>query len=251
MLIQGQPDGRGCRIAVVVSRYNDFVTDRLQAGAVDVARVERLRAVEALRRKLGPRYRARAGRFVKANAIHRGLTHLLVTGATLASGAALARWAERRGIRDRESFLEVRDREAPRGLVGLPPAARGLLEDLEEFLDARVRRGREADRVDGWGRRVALGLFMAYWADPTLLDDHVLLRYKEAAGVRYLRDLPREEVEREIAARDRRDPRFARAVADHLAAMTDTFALAEHRRLLETGAVPIPSAEQLRREEPR
>lgn len=35
MLIQGQPDGRGCRVAVVVSRYNDFVTDRLQAGAVE------------------------------------------------------------------------------------------------------------------------------------------------------------------------------------------------------------------------
>jgi 6,7-dimethyl-8-ribityllumazine synthase len=35
VLIQGQPDGRGCRIAVVVSRYNDFVTDRLQAGAVE------------------------------------------------------------------------------------------------------------------------------------------------------------------------------------------------------------------------
>lgn len=35
MLIQGQPDGHGCRVAVVVSRYNDFVTDRLQAGALE------------------------------------------------------------------------------------------------------------------------------------------------------------------------------------------------------------------------
>jgi len=30
---------------------------------------------------------------------------------------------------------------------------------------------------------------MAYVADPTLLDDHVLLRYRETTGVRYLRDL--------------------------------------------------------------
>jgi 6,7-dimethyl-8-ribityllumazine synthase len=35
VLIQGQPDGRGCRVAVVVARYNDFVTDRLQAGALE------------------------------------------------------------------------------------------------------------------------------------------------------------------------------------------------------------------------
>ncbi len=29
------PSGRGLRIAVVVSRYNDFVTDRLRAGALE------------------------------------------------------------------------------------------------------------------------------------------------------------------------------------------------------------------------
>ena len=35
MHIHEPPDGRGCRFAVVVSRYNDFVTGRLQAGAVE------------------------------------------------------------------------------------------------------------------------------------------------------------------------------------------------------------------------
>ncbi len=29
------PSGRGLRVAVVVSRYNDFVTDRLKAGAIE------------------------------------------------------------------------------------------------------------------------------------------------------------------------------------------------------------------------
>lgn len=33
------PSGRGLRIAVVVSRYNDFVTDRLRAGAVEALTV--------------------------------------------------------------------------------------------------------------------------------------------------------------------------------------------------------------------
>ena len=31
--------------------------------------------------------------------------------------------------------------------------------------------------------------------------------------------------------------------------MTDTYAMAEHARLIEMGAVPIPGAEQLRRED--
>jgi len=35
MHIQGTYDARGLRIAVVVSRFNDFVTDKLQSGAVE------------------------------------------------------------------------------------------------------------------------------------------------------------------------------------------------------------------------
>jgi len=33
--LEGTPDARGLRIVLVVSRYNDFVTDRLQAGALE------------------------------------------------------------------------------------------------------------------------------------------------------------------------------------------------------------------------
>ena len=95
---------------------------------------------------------------------------------------------------------------------------------------------------------MVLGLFAAYFADPGLLDDHVLFRVKDLTGVRYLRDLPREARERE-AKSYREDPRITRLLADHLAAMTDAYALAEHARLLEMGAVPIPSLEQLRRED--
>jgi hypothetical protein len=39
-----------------------------------------------------------------------------------------------------------------------------------------------------------------------------------------------------------------RVVVDHLAAMTDAFALDEHARLHTMGAVPIPGAERLRNE---
>ena len=35
MVFKGTADARGLRVAVVVSRYNDFVTDRLKAGALE------------------------------------------------------------------------------------------------------------------------------------------------------------------------------------------------------------------------
>jgi len=63
---------------------------------------------------------------------------------------------------------------------------------------------------------VLLGLFAAFFADPGLLDDHVLFRMKDLAGVRYFRDLPRDQRERETRSY-RADPRFTRLLADHLA----------------------------------
>jgi len=223
--------------------------DALQSRAVPVEVVERLQAVRELRRKLGRRWQSRAGRFMKANAIHRGLTHLLVTGAIVSSRRALERWSERHAIRDAASFRAVRDEAVEAGAIGLSPPARRLLDELERFVDERVRRGFEADRVDGRGRRVLLGLLASYHADPLLLEAHVLLRYKEIARVRYLRDLPRQAAEREVQDRYRRDPRFVRLLADYLAGMTDAYAVTEHRRLVEMGAVPMPSVEQLRRED--
>ena len=232
------------RISGVLSDLDDA----LQSGVAEVDRVERLLAVRELRKKLGSSYPVRAARFVKANILHRGLIHLLVTGAMLASERGLKRWASRNKVRTAEEFRAIRDDAVRGGEIGLPPAGRGMLEDIEGLLEGRVRRGFEADRVYGQGRRILLGLFAAYHADPTLLDDHVLFRYRELAGGRYLRDVSRPAVEREVAAHYRTNPTFVRVLADHLAAMTDTYALKEHARLLEIGAVPIPSAEQLKRE---
>jgi dGTPase len=222
--------------------------DALQAGTVDVAEVERLRAVRELKRKLGARYPQRAGRFIKANAIHRGLTHMLVTGAILAGHAALAKWQAKHKVSSPGRFDAVRDEAITGAEIAWPRAAASLVDDLERFLEGRVHRGREAERVDARGRRVILGLFAAYFADPALLDDHVLFRMKEVAGVRYFRDLSPQARDEE-AKTYRTDPRFVRVLADHLAAMTDGYAIVEHARLLEFGAVPIPSLEQLRRED--
>lgn len=207
--------------------------DALQAQALPIEAVERLEITRALKRKLGARWPGRAGRFMKANVLHRGLTHLWVTAAIVASARALARLG-RGGAAGAE--------------IGLPAAAERMLAQLEGFLAARVHRSFEAERLEGLGRRVVLGLLSAYHADPRLVESHVLLRFKELAGVRFLRDLPREEVESEMQARYRRDPRFVRLLADYVAGMTDAFALAEHERLRAMGAVPVPSVEQLRRE---
>lgn len=232
----------------IVTALGDL-DDAFETGAVEVEQVERLRPVTDLRRKLGAKWRPRAGRFMKAAAIHRGLTHLLVTGLFLHSSRTLDAWARRHGVDAPRRFLEIRDAAVQGGEVALSEAGTRRLAELEAFLEARVHRGRDADRAEGRARRVLLGLAAAYHYEPGLLEDHVLLRFKEASGRPFLRDVPRAARAEEVARHYRPDPRFVRAVADHVAAMTDSFAIAEHARLMDGGAVPIPSAEQLHREE--
>ncbi len=233
------------RIATVLAELDDA----LMVGVLELAQVERLSAVRELRRKLGAGYRQRASRFVRGNTIHRGLTHLLVTDAIVASRRSLATWGKRVAADGPEVFARCRDRAVEGGEIGLSGRGARLLEDLDGFLESRVRRGREADRVESRGRRIVLGLTAAFHADPALLDDHQLLRFKEIANVRYLRDLPREAVPAEVSRHYRANPVFVRLLADHVAGMTESYAAAEQARLAEMGAIPIPSVEQLRREE--
>ena len=69
--IQGTGRGAGCRFALVVSKYNDFVTDRLQAGAlaalsaagVTPADVTVLRVPGAFEIPLAAQHAAESGRF--------------------------------------------------------------------------------------------------------------------------------------------------------------------------------------------
>lgn len=225
------PEAQAVAVADRIASALCDLDDALHAGAVTLGRVERLAAVAALKKKLGSDYPARAGRFIRAAAIHRGLVHLCVTSVVVSG---------RRKLAGREAIAGDE--------LALPPATERLLAGVERLLAREVERGHAADRESGRGRRAVLGLFAAYLHDPTLLEDHVLLRYKERVGVRYLRDVPRERLRAELAGNYWCRPEFARLLADHIAAMTDPFALNEHAGLLEMGAVPIPGAEQLRRE---
>jgi dGTPase len=248
----GKPPLLEAQVVILADRIAGALSDlddALQAAVVDVARVERLKLVQELRRKLKDHYRSRAGKFIKANAIHRGLTHLLVTSAIFHGRDRLARWCRKHPFKTAEEFLACRDEIVTGREIVLSRAVEALLADLESFLSGQVHRGFEPDRVEARGRKVLLGLFAAYYSDPGLLEDHVLFRFRGIAGRPFLRDLPRSTADREIVRYYRQDPRFARILADYLAGMTDSFALNEHEKLMAMGAIPIPGAEQLRREE--
>jgi dGTPase len=211
--------------------------DALRSGELDLANVEKIPLVRALLRRLGTRYpaRSRGKLFMKANLLHRGLTHLLVTATIQRSRRTIRTWSRGAGFTDHESFLEARS-ALPADAIGMEARTHRLFDGLRGALATRLQSSAAAAAGTARARFILGSLFEAYRRDPRLLDDYVLLRFKEAAGGRFLRDLPPGAMETEISRRYHDAGLFLRLVADHLAGMTDTYAASEYVRLF--GSAP-------------
>ena len=216
--------------------------DGLRCGEIEMATVEALPIVKELSRRIevvspGPDRHGRqsphgrGGLFMRANVLNRGLTHMLVTGIIHHSRRALRDWARAHKVDSHEAFLHARPKiEA--GLIGLAPRGRRLFEGMRDLVARNLNQGAWLSSVGARARHLITGLFAALEGDPRLADDYILLRFKEECGGPYLRDVDPADMETEIARRYRGSARFGRLVADHIAGMTDMFAVSEYERLL-------------------
>jgi len=202
--------------------------DGLRAGDLEMPAVESLPIVRELQRRIALRP---GGAFMRANAINRGLTHMLVTAMIHQSRRALRAWAKAERVVTHAEFLATRARIRP-GTIGLTPAVRRLYDGLRGLVSRQLHQGAWLSGVAARARHLIGGLFRALKEDPRLADDYLLLRFKQEQGGRFLRDVPAAEMGGEIARRYRGSAVYARLVADHIAGMTDMFAVAEYERLL-------------------
>jgi dGTPase len=164
-------------------------------------------------------------------ALIRGMIGLLTTDLVEASRARIEAFIEQNGIATPDAFDGRRDR-LPDGLVAF--SADGMLQyrELKEFVYRHVIHSFTVSRHDGHARRVIAGIYGAYAENPRLLPDSVLAGLETDLSVRNLRAVPLAAVEREIAEHYRPRPEFYRAIADHVAGMTDSYADAEYRELV-------------------
>ena len=207
--------------------------DGLRAGEIDLERVERLPIVRELARRIAPPRPGRpgSGLHMRANALNRGLTHMLVTGLIHHSRAQIRAWARKAGVDSHQAWLAARPR-LPAGLIGLTPAARALYDGLCDYVARHLHQGAWLSSVRARAAQLIAGLFRTLTEDPRLVEDYLLLRHKEECGGRYLRDVPPREMDTEIRRHYRGHPRFARLVADHISGMTDLYLISEHERLV-------------------
>lgn len=161
----------------------------------------------------------------------RGLIGRLSADLVEASRARIERWMERGGIRTPEAFFDQIEK-LPGDLIGFSEEGKGHYRELKDFVYRHIIHSFPVSRHDGHARRVVSRLFAAYRENPRLLPDSVLAAISKETGARFLREVPLKEVEAEVARSYQSRPEFHRAIADHIAGMTDTYCNEEYRELV-------------------
>jgi dGTPase len=164
-------------------------------------------------------------------ALIRGMIGVLSADLVEGSRARIERWLESARIETADDFYARRDR-LPGDLVGFTDAGRRLYAELREFVYRHIIHSFPVSRHDGHARRVLSGLFKAYAENPRLLPDDVLRVLERELSVPFLREIPLTQVDREVDERYRTRPGFYRAIADHIAGMTDSYCNSEYRQLV-------------------
>jgi dGTPase len=167
----------------------------------------------------------------RRSALIRGTIAVLSADLVEASRARIEGWTESHAVATPEDFASWRER-MPGDLVGFSERGRRFYRELKDFVYRHVIHSFPVSRHDGHARRVLAGVYQAYRENPRLLPDYVLLALQGELGVRFLREVPLRDVDAEIAEEYLPRPGFYRAIADHIAGMTDSYCNAEYRELV-------------------
>jgi dGTPase len=224
--LEGQAVAAGDEIA----QQTHDLEDGLRAAAVSLDAVEELAVARRVIDGFGDGYREERRRWLRQHLLVRGMIRLFVTDVTAAAAGRIGRFCSRHGITDHEGWI-ARSREVSQTTVWFSPEVEALFDELKAFIYRFIINHATVNRQDWRARKVITALFRAFWTNPLTLPSYVLLRARDELGFPHLRDLPMASVAGEVASRYHASPGFARLVADHIAGMSDRYALEEYRAL--------------------
>ena len=170
-------------------------------------------------------------RAARRGSLIRGMIGVLSGDLVETSRGRIEAWLEANGIASTDDFYALRDR-LPGDLVAFSDQGRRYYRELKDFVYRHVIHSFPVSRNDGHARRVITGIFNAYRENPRLLPDYVLLGLHDEIGVAFLREVSLKDIDREVAESYFPRPEFYRAIADHIAGMTDSYCNAEYRELV-------------------
>ncbi len=223
-------EGQAVAVADEIAQQTHDLEDGLRAGSVHLEVVEELPIARRIVDLIGSSYREERNTWERQNTLIRGVIRLFVSDVVTTSAARIAAFLERRGITEHAGFAQ-HSREVSQTTVWFSSDTEELFCELKEFIYAKIINHSGVSRQDWRARKVVTALFRAYWRQPVLLPRYVLLRARDELGLPYLRDLPLGRVAAAVADRYHVSCEFARLIADHIAGMSDRFALEEFSSL--------------------
>jgi dGTPase len=230
-------EGQAVAVADEIAQQTHDLEDGLRARSVDLGTVEELVVSQRVIAEIGSDTYFKTQPWIRQNNLVRGLIRLFVSDVVESSAVRISRFLERHQISDHEGFSKVA-REVSQTTVWMSAEIEELFSELKSFIYAKIINQGPVSRQDWRARKVMTALFGAYWSEPAILPDYLLMRATEELGLPYLRDLPLKRIAATVADRYHSDPGFARLIVDHLAGMSDRFALEEYR------ALQLPSPDQ-------
>ncbi len=223
-------EGQVVALADEIAQQTHDLEDGLHAEAVSLEEIEKLSAAAAVIERSGETYAKERRRLRRAALLQRGLIHLFVTDAIETTARAIEKVASKHGVTDHDGWLAIAD-EIPAATAAFSRRVAPLFANLKAFIYRFIISHQEVNRQDHRAHLVMTRLFRAFYSNPLTLPTYALLRFHEETGRPYLRDLSISRVGKEVSEHYHFEPRFVRLIVDHLAGMSDSYALEEHEAL--------------------
>ncbi len=223
-------EGQVVAVADEIAQQTHDLEDGLRAGSVAFEAVEGLAVSRRLIAELGDPYRGESRRWLRQSMLIRGLIGLFVRDVVAASAERIGGFLSHHDIADHDAWA-ARSREVPRATVWFSTEVHDLFNELKAFIYQFIINHIDVNRQDWRARKVVTALYRAFWTNPLTLPSYVLKRARAELGFPYLRDVPLAQVADEVAGRYHASAGFARLIADHIAGMSDRFALEEFTSL--------------------
>ncbi len=233
-------EGQVVALADEIAQQTHDLEDGLYAEAVSLEEIEKLEAAATVIERAGDTYRRERRRWRKAAMLQRGLIHLFVTDAVQATARNVNKLAAKHEAADHAGWLGVAD-DIPAATVAFSRRVATIFAELKAFIYRFIINHQEVNRQDHRAHLVMSGLFRAYYGNPLTLPTYVLLRVHEETGRSYLRDLPIKQIPGEVDRHYHTDARFVRIIVDHLAGMSDRYAIDEYQALYDPNSGLAPA----------
>ena len=198
-------EAQAVAIADEVAQRTHDLEDGIRAGLVDIEAVRELEIVGMAEKSLGMGAPQGSDSHLYRNRLINGLINLLVSDIIETTLKKLESFSERKQrLADFDEFL-----------AGFSKGIDPLQKKLNKFIYERIIYQEIVRRADEQAKAVLLGLFLAYSFRPELLPD----------DAHHFRSQGEDEAA------------LARTICDHIAGMTDNFAVSELRRFVRKGVL--------------